>query len=110
MNIQNNNYSVTDTKSTDTKSAENINSKKVLMKKLCAYAFAAYDWNLYLDTHPYDTDAIKMFRKMADTAEKLKQEFQTSYGPLEANASDNPEIWNWICDPWPWENHQGGMK
>lgn len=74
-----------------------------LMRKLNAYAFAAYDWNLYLDTHPNDTEAIAMFHKMANKANMLKQEYEAKFGPLTAEASQDMERWNWLDDPWPWE-------
>lgn len=84
--------------------SDKVTDKESLLKKLCAYAFAAYDWNLYLDTHPYDSEAIAMFRKTSDKAEELKQEFQKEYGALTADSEINSEVWKWICDPWPWEN------
>ena len=80
-----------------------MNERAELLKKLNAYAFAAYDWNLYLDTHPTDRDGIAMFRKMADRAEELKREFESKYGPLTAEKSMDPDAWTWINDPWPWE-------
>lgn len=75
-----------------------------LMKKIAAYAFAAYDWNLYLDTHPQDTEAIKMFQKMTNTAKELKKEYEEKYGPITADMSSDTENWTWIDSPWPWEN------
>lgn len=81
-----------------------LNDKAALLKKLGAYAFAAYDWNLYLDTHPDDKDAIEMFHKMSDRADELRDEFQTRFGPLTATASQDMERWNWIDSPWPWEH------
>ncbi len=80
-----------------------MNERAALLKKLNAYAFAAYDWNLYLDTHPQDTDAIAMFHKMTNRANALKEEFESKYGPLTAMASQNMERWDWLDDPWPWE-------
>ena len=74
-----------------------MSEREQLLKKLSAYAFAAYDWNLYLDTHPNDTDAIAMFRKMAE-------EFRSKFGPLTASESTNTERWDWIDNPWPWDN------
>ena len=81
-----------------------MSERASLLKKYNAYAFAAYDWNLYLDTHPNDKYAIAMFRKMVDKAEMLKNEYQAKYGPLTADASSNNERWNWIDNPWPWDN------
>ena len=80
-----------------------MSERAALLRKLNAYAFAAYDWNLYLDTHPDDTDARAMFHKMANKATMLKQEFEAKFGPLTAEASQDMERWNWLDDPWPWE-------
>ncbi len=81
-----------------------MSERAALLRKYNAYAFAAYDWNLYLDTHPNDREAIAMFRKMTDKAEMLKNEYQSKYGPLTASASKDNERWNWIDNPWPWDN------
>lgn len=81
-----------------------MDERSKLLKRYNAYAFAAYDWNLYLDTHPNDKGAIAMFRKMADKAKTLKEEYQAKYGPLTADASTDTERWNWIDNPWPWDN------
>lgn len=80
-----------------------MSERAELYRKLNAYAFAAYDWNLYLDTHPEDKDAIAMFHKMADKAKVLKTEYEDKYGPLTAEASKDMERWNWLDNPWPWE-------
>ncbi|MBQ4145481.1 MAG: spore coat protein CotJB [Clostridia bacterium] len=80
-----------------------MNDRATLLKKIAAYAFAAYDWNLYLDTHPDDKDAIAMFHRMNDKATALKMEFESKYGPLTASASNDPDHWDWISSPWPWE-------
>lgn len=82
-----------------------MNDRTALLKKMSAYAFAAYDWNLYLDTHPGDTQAIAMFRKMTDKANELKSEYQAKYGPLTASASVSEDRWDWIDNPWPWDNY-----
>lgn len=81
-----------------------MSEREEMLKKLGAYAFAAYDWNLYLDTHPDDKEAIAMFRKMADKANMLRNEFQTRFGPLTAKETMNEEEWIWIHNPWPWDN------
>ena len=43
------------------------------LKRIMAYTFAAYDWNLYLDTHPTDKDAIMQFHKMVDKVKELRK-------------------------------------
>lgn len=80
-----------------------MSEREILLKKLSAYAFAAYDWNLYLDTHPEDSGAIEMFRKMTDKAKALCKEFEEKYGPLTAENTPSGEAWSWINNPWPWD-------
>ncbi len=80
-----------------------MNERMSLLKKIQAYNFAAYEWNLYLDTHPDDKDAIKMFHKMIGKANEFKAEFQDKYGSLTAMDSKNTDRWEWLDNPWPWE-------
>lgn len=74
-----------------------------LLRQLDAFAFAALEWNLYLDTHPNDTDAIEMFHRMARRARELKEEYESNFGPITADGSRNKEMWDWIDNPWPWD-------
>lgn len=80
-----------------------MTDKEKLLKQIMEYHFAAIEWNLFLDTHPYDKEAIAMFRKMADKLKMLKKEYVSKYGPIEATDSDNPDYWNWVDEPWPWD-------
>ena len=57
-----------------------MSERSELYRKLNAYAFAAYDWNLYLDTHPEDKDAIAMFHKMADKAKESQSIKESNKG------------------------------
>ena len=81
-----------------------MTEKEKMLKTLNAYAFAAYDWNLYLDTHPDEKEAIAMFQKMVKRARELSAEYEMKYGPLIADNSENTEFWQWIKNPWPWDN------
>ncbi len=65
--------------------------------------FAAYDLLLYLDTHPEDKKAFKMFRELVEKLNKLKCEYEAQYGPLEAYNSAYQGTFNWLDSPWPWE-------
>lgn len=80
-----------------------MTEREALMKKLQAYAFAAYEWNLYLDTHPYDKDAIAAFHRMADQADVYRKEYEEKYAPIRAVDSKDMNYWNWIDEPWPWD-------
>ncbi len=80
-----------------------MSEREELMKQLQSYAFAAYDWNLYLDTHPYDKKAIAMYHKMIDKAQEFKKLYNEKFGPIFAGDSKDMNFWNWIDTPWPWE-------
>ena len=70
-----------------------MSEREKLLNTLRAYSFAGYEWNLYLDTHPNDKQGIAMHTK----------EYQRKYGPLTASAVTNPNCWDWIEEPWPWD-------
>ena len=81
-----------------------MNDRKALMKEIMAHAFAAHDWNLYLDTHPNDRLGLEMFRRMADKTAELKAKYAKEFGPIVAEDVENTHEWTWVNDPWPWNN------
>ena len=64
-----------------------------------AEAFAAWELRLYLNTHPCDQQALKLFRKLA------RQTCQPNYATTFAENCD--EGWRWTDAPWPWEFNCG---
>lgn len=72
------------------------------LRQLQDYNFAAYDLNLYLNTHPNDAKAIRMHHDMVKKMREAKEAFESQYGPLTADASTNTQRWDWIDNPWPW--------
>lgn len=74
-----------------------------LLSKLQAYNFAAYDLLLYLDTHPDDKSAFKMFGELVSRTNELKTEYEKDYGPLTAFSSASRDSFSWLNSPWPWE-------
>lgn len=80
-----------------------MNEREALLKQIQEYGFAAYDWNLYLDTHPCDKNAIYMYHKMAQKAREYMDLYNTKFGPLYAHESKDMNFWNWIDTPWPWD-------
>ena len=80
-----------------------MNERNALLRKIMEYSFSALEWNLYLNTHPYDRKAINMFKRMSEKAQELKTEFAQRYGPLYASDVNSEEEWTWINDPWPWD-------
>ena len=74
-----------------------------LLRKLQSYKFAAYDMLLYLDTHPKDKTAFKMYKDLVAMVKKLTMEFEEKYGPLTVKSAADFETFRWTESPWPWE-------
>lgn len=67
--------------------------------------FAVCDLNLYLDLHPNDDFAFKVFKSYVEEEKKKIKEYTRIYGPLMLeNTTDEYE---WSKGVWPWE--EGGM-
>lgn len=78
--------------------------KDKMLFEIMALDFALIDLNLYLDTHPTDSDAIDLFNNVAKKRKVMVESFQAMYGPLTANGYTNSEdMWDWVEDPWPWD-------
>jgi spore coat protein JB len=78
-------------------------SREALMLQVSQTGFAMIDANLYLDTHPCDTNAIAYFNQMKEAHEKAKDAFESQFGPLMASGNMDTAYWSWVRDPWPWE-------
>ena len=51
-----------------------------------------------------DRDGLMMHRRMADKAKELSKEFEEKFGPLTTMNVTNTECFDWIEEPWPWDN------
>ena len=78
-------------------------SKTELLKWLQQYNFAAYDMLLYLDTHPCDKKAFKLYKELVEKTKSLKNEYEEKYGPLTPYSAARFDEFNWLKGPWPWE-------
>ena len=83
-------------------------NKSALLKKIQSYKFAAYDMLLYLDTHPKDKDAFKMYRELVAKAKRAIAEYESEFGPLTAKSAADFDTFKWTESPWPWE--KGGNE
>ena len=69
-----------------------------------ALAFAAWELRLYLNTHPDDCEALRLFEEYEC---KLREEnYATTFVP----GCKGRNRWNWLDDPWPWENCAHGGR
>lgn len=69
-----------------------------------ALAFAAWELRLYLNTHPHDKAALKLFEEYE---RRLNCEnYATTFVP----GGKGRNRWTWNQDPWPWEVGANGRK
>ena len=80
-----------------------MSEQQCKLKELMALDFKLYDLQLYLDTHPFDRDALEIYQELAEEAEKVRAEYEEMYGSLKAKNAATDCEWLWIKNPWPWE-------
>jgi spore coat protein JB len=74
-----------------------------LIKTLQALEFSAFDFNLYLDTHPSDQRALAEYSNLMREVRIAENTYNQKYGPLMAEDNVNQSGWRWAIDPWPWD-------
>lgn len=80
-----------------------MTEKQQLLEELGKISFAAWDISLFLDTHPFNSEALEWHHHYEKAAQELKEEYQKKYGPLTSSASRSGHCWEWIEGSWPWE-------
>lgn len=83
-----------------------MSERSDLLYKLQAADFAAYDLLLYLDTHPCCQSALTLYHEKVKEAKKLREEYESKYGPITAISSSKDTPWQWIQSPWVWERRE----
>lgn len=73
-----------------------------LLRAIQMYDFYLYELNLYLDTHPNDSQALALFKKYTMLKNAAYETYIEKYGPITADQSSDDKF-NWVDDPWPWE-------
>lgn len=77
-------------------------NRDMMLKELMAADFLLIDLGLYLNTHPYEQNAINLYNQNFKRAKVLRENYERLFGPLTLlNCSKCP--WQWIQGPWPWE-------
>ena len=66
-------------------------------------SFALKELQLFLDTHPCDTEALAMFHQYKQALSRATAEYEAQYGPLTAAGAAAKPSWDWIGNPWPWD-------
>lgn len=81
----------------------NTMNKAQLEEWIAALGFCAYDMMLYLDTHPYDKEALEYYNQCSAYYNKAKKNYEEKYGPLCAFSEDSVSKWDWNTCPMPWD-------
>lgn len=85
------------------------NKQEEMLLEIMSLSFALNDLNLYLDLHPKDEEMLKKYQELAELSCKKELEYVKCFGPLEATDNNSLKKFEWINNPWPWEN-TGGVK
>lgn len=88
----------------------NISSKTALLSQIDQLSFVVTEWNLYLDTHPEDENALHHFHKALALRKQALQNYAEKYGPLTIDTANDGQShsWQWVLQPWPWEFQRKG--
>ncbi|ERI98911.1 spore coat protein CotJB [Acetanaerobacterium sp. MSJ-12] len=76
--------------------------KEKLMKVIRESDFAIQECALYLDTHPRDSAALRLYGDQQALRKKAVDAYEQAFGPL-TTAGNQFSSWRWIDDPWPWD-------
>lgn len=76
-----------------------------MLKKIQEMQFVAIELNLFLDTHPCDSDALNDFNCAVEILERHVMAYQDEFGPFLSFGfgGQSEEPWQWAKGPWPWQ-------
>lgn len=78
--------------------------QKQLLQNINIVSFVLVDLTLYLDTHPFDKQAMAYFNHYSKIRGELLSNYAMKYGPLTlSTANNNCNEWEWALQPPPWE-------
>ena len=79
------------------------NDKNTALKKLMAADFKAYELQLFLDTHPNDSEAMAAYTEAVKNAKTVRTEYENNFAPINAASAAGKLPWQWIASPWSWQ-------
>lgn len=88
-----------------------------LLKKISAISFTLDDLRLFLDTHPLDDNAMKLYQQTLTERKQLLKQYADAFEPLttdciclESNGGSDTctkypgqKHWTWNDGPIPWD-------
>ncbi len=83
-----------------------MTSRETLLKRLQVCDFNLAETALYLDTHPTDKEALEYYKKYLQMQKETTETYVANYGPIMHSQAAGETKWEWIENPWPWENSE----
>lgn len=71
--------------------------------ELMSLCFAADEMELYLDTHPADSEAFAAYQEVLGLLREAKSRYIKLYGPVTQSDMLGMSRYSWIDNPWPWD-------
>ena len=81
-------------------------SKCELYYQIECISFAMDDMRLFLDTHPYESEAIEYMKYLMKLRHEALRIYSMKYDPIYSYNFKIDDCWNWNEAPMPW--HMGG--
>ena len=84
-------------------------SKRRLMREIQMAGFSAIETALYLDTHPYDKEAMAALSEFCAQKKAATERYEAEYGPITFCACsaigerEGAPYFKWALSPMPWE-------
>ncbi len=80
-----------------------MNSENQMLKEISMVDFVLVDLMLYLDTHPYDRNAMEYYNHYNRIKTRMEREFSMKHFPLTKDMAESDKEWRWGKAPMPWE-------
>lgn len=74
-----------------------------LLNRISEIQFVCVELNLYLDTHPDDTEARRDYYNYSVMLNDHIARYEREYGPLQGFGHSPTNVGCWVCSEWPWE-------
>lgn len=78
-------------------------NRQEMLRKVQMLEFVLKEVNLFLNTHPNDTAALRFYDKYNSLHMQAVEEYENNYGPLTPYGVNTEDGWSWVNKPWPWE-------
>lgn len=85
-----------------------MNNQEQMLYDIGIVDFVLVDLTQYLDTHPFDHEAIEYFNHYVKIKNQMVKEFSRRYFPLTTDLAESHKEWRWGDAPLPWEPSEGG--